>query len=422
MSERLEYSPEIEQGNALVAQIQARNAFLDQPNTINPVPQTVELISNIQNLVNILPDNPQPTNLDQLYLQELKRRLSCEAVSLSNVIATEAAPWEQVIKAYGIPFEDLEVIEPWLENNMDLVKEANRRLFDNATNYVERANVPTGIGSLRARAEQIVENAMGSMNEVVLENLGNRLGVREFIQLYTFGADSTERRSYLNYLSKVLGISTQNVTYMRDGEIYIIPEELISLMGHEGLGHARHNTVTEASQDLPSFLKIRTGPPLQATNESIAQYFEAKFFDYLALHPSAVEKLKFTESFDHIYQRYKDTQLLNTYMNNLYYFAILTLAQSKQEDTSGQAEKISKYSINPSFPRNHINRYRNDWDKATGRLMTHVVSELRYAANPVARIMSSIPKDKVSQAEDLILKGFWTPQGLEQWVDLNLKK
>lgn len=366
-----------------------------------------------------IPEIAMPRTVGELILGELRRRLNVEAAYLRMFTLAEVPSWQEVVALYGIPTEDLVAVESWLDFNLGEGAAVNSRLLKSG-DFSHRAPVPLGSGKFRRQAEELVGGALDSTAKMLKGFFSHRPGVKQFFDQYQLVPDSDEERSYLNWISQVVCVVTSQVVFMREGKIFLVPEELLRIVFHEGLGHGCHHIVSQSADHLPLFLRTDTGADIGASSESVAQYFETQFFDYLLNHPEADQHLPFEEPFGEIYQRYKDRQLLQEYWRRLYYFAVLTLAQSRPEDSQEQLARISRYSLDLSWPANFINNCTNNWDKATGRLLPRLVAELQYCGNPVKRALTKIAPEKLGQAEELILTGFWTPVGLEQWVKISL--
>lgn len=420
IKESLQAIPEIERGNTLIRIFDKLGTYRNQPYAIFSSNEVAQLASEMEKLVQEIPEIAMPRTAGELILGELRRRLNAESAFLRMFTSAEVPPWQEVMALYGISIEDVEAVESWLDSNVGEVEATNNRLLKSG-NFSYRADVPLGSGRFRLQAEELVGGALNSIAKVLEDFFPNRPGVKQFLDQYQLTPDFNEERSYLNWISRVVGVPISQVAYMREGKIFLIPEELLRIVFHEGLGHGCHYIISQTAHHLPLFLRTDTGPDIRASSESVAQYFEKQFFDYLLNHPEAAQNLPFEEPFRKIYQRYKDRELLQEYWECLNHFAILTLAQSRPENSQEQLARISRYSLDLSWPAGFINDCTNDWDKTTGRLSPRLVAELRYCANPVRRILTEVAPEKLGQAEELILTGFWTPVGLEQWVRFSLE-
>ncbi len=419
MAERIEHTPEIEHGNELLNRVKQIEIFQRQPNNLVPHEEISSLVKDINDFHSSLPDINDPQNLGELFNVEIKRRLAAEVASLSVDISSEVASWQDVIRYHGIPQKDLDNLETWLAENMDKVSKANQRNFTRTKGSEDRAYIPLGSTVLRTQAESLITQYILRTTTVLRDFLPAQLGVKEALKKYQVIVDSWQNRSYCNWISGVVGICTTDVAFMNQGEIYVDEPSFLALVGHELIGHACHNTLTHNS-DLPTFFRTITDTSIHSTGESISQYFEEKILDYLRKVPGITEKLGLTEPFENIYQKYHDDRLIQKYKSRRYQFAILSLAKAGKANFRDQIPAISKYSLEPQWVTNFIENLKYGWDEITGRLLPKYVRELMYAADPVGRIMENTPIENIPEAERLVLTGFWMPQGLEQWVQLNL--
>ncbi|MBI2103557.1 hypothetical protein HYT59_00975 [Candidatus Woesebacteria bacterium] len=416
MSERLQFSTEIERGNEIVNRVAAIERFRRQPDTLDPTKEIEQTIKQMEGLVTDFPVIVSPQNLDELYLAELRQRLVAEHASLSVDLMSETPTFEQVIAYNGIPIEDIESLEVWLAENREPVKEANKRKFERTANQKDRRPVHLGVDELNREASSLAKEAV----ERVIRAISEEFGVAEAVKMFKRYMDSWETRSFANWISNTVRWSTHKTTYMNEDGVFVDSNEIIRLVGHEFGGHVRHHVVTKMTSYLPSFLKTATDLPTSGTMESVAQHFESRLFTILKENPNFYQSLGFNEPFEDIYQRYLDDKLIADYIMKRFQFGIYTLAKSTQDDRKTQMEKLMPYAIEPWWPAKFINYEKDNWDQVSGRLISWRISELRYVADPVGRIMRSVPADRIEEAERLILTGYWMPQGLEDWVRINL--
>jgi len=418
MHERIN-TTEVVSGNVLIHQVEDLAIFLEQPYTIVPTPRVRNLMGEMHTLANGIIEVSEPQSFYELVMSELKRRLITDSMYLSRYTKEEFLQLNEVIDTYGISWDDVEQFEGWLDENTGKVEALNDRLSKESREH--RSSVPIGSFKVRYEAEKVLDNKITSLRNFLSNSLADQPGVIELLKDYRFVADFIYSRSYHDGESKIVGFSTSKILYMRDGQVCVDEAELIRIFGHEVLGHTRQQVVTEGAEELPYFLRTKTGYAIDASGESISQYFQDRIFDYLLADPEAADGLGFDKPFEQIYQDYQNTQLLRNYWRNLEHFGIVTLARSSESDSKNQIDTLLRYSVDKSWPVDFVFRHRGDWDRSTGRLVPRIVHELRYSANPVGRIMSGVAIDKIAVAEGLILRGFWTPRGLEQWVNFNLE-
>ena len=175
--------------------------FRRQPYTLKPVEQMAHLSEEAGLLEESLPDINCPNSLEEVYLGELKRRMKNVYIDLSSSLSTEMLPWQEVVEAYGIPQEDLNGIEKWLNVNLDAVVEANNRLFENSEELLDRRDVHMGDANLRERSEGAVSQSISSIKQFLIDNFGDEAGVSEMLAKYDFVIDSWTNRSYFNWIT-----------------------------------------------------------------------------------------------------------------------------------------------------------------------------------------------------------------------------
>lgn len=413
----------LSEGSDLINKAKAILNYTRQPNVLLSFDEIKKLIADIESLSAKLRDVEVPQNFDQLFESELKRRLFAESMDLLANISNEVLPWEQLVASYGVPMEDLEDLEKWLGENINQVRDANLRHFKNNNDLADRTYLRhyTGIEKKVAEGEKLVNRKVKILINTIKECFGDESGVNLALSEYTFFVDKNEQRSYISTIARIIAVCSSDLVYFNGNKIYLDEDELLSIIGHEFFGHARHFVLTESTKDLPEFLRIRTDNGVVASLESISQYFEKKFFDWLADNQEAQKKLKLKKSFESVYKEYIDKLCIGEYRRKRYRYAIYTLARSGQAKWRDNIDAIRKYSLEPFWFTNFINQHKYDWDEITGRLNPRTVRELIYAADPVKRIMAKVSDNHIKEVERLVLTGYWTPKGMEDWVRLKLE-
>lgn len=421
---------ETERADELIRRLTKLHNYSNLTNSIATEAPRQKLAQEMTELAESVPENKDPKTPQEVVSAEMRRRLNAEAQILLSRISPEVETWQEIIGSLGIPEQDLDNVGIWLTDNLEKVRETNDRLLEGAENLTPRLTVDLGIEELRMRAQYVVERHLDVLKDVLRKDFSSLPGVTQFLDRYLIASNVKYSGAYVNWQAYILSVGVESCTQIYQNEVSVIPEDLIAIVGHEGLGHCANFMTTEAAVFLPEFLRSRTGPATEATAESVAKYFERKFFDFLKFHPIAVKRLEFQEDFDKIYHRYKETQLLEDYWYNLKHYGRLTLAKNgkpdvrngkpQNETSRATMEELVKYSLDPKFPIWFLKNRENDWDQSTGRLLRDEVAQLRYCTKSAQRIMTGLTGDRVPLAEKLILTGAWTPEGLEQWVRVNL--
>ncbi|MCH8329728.1 MAG: hypothetical protein IIB81_05060, partial [Nanoarchaeota archaeon] len=94
------------------------------------------------------------------------------------------------------------------------------------------------------------------------------------------------------------------------------------------------------------------------------------------------------------------------------------LGQPQDPDTlKKKVDLLCDVTLDPSYPLHFVEQNRYSFD-SQGNLNPQLVSELRYAAQPVQRALNEFEKQGIKYDEDgrskidaTLLRGFWTPIG-----------
>ena len=232
------YSPIIEEGNRIFRLIENRIAHLDQPNSIQDEESSKTLIRELDRLILQIPEISNPKNLDDFLQAELKRRATAQKAAFVNQVSMDTPGLEEIISVYCIPSEDLDDIEIWLKENRSSVLMANKRL---STHNLHRKDpISTFLGStiIRESVEKIVNKHINNLKSILKKYYINRPGVKTLLKQYLITTDSLAERSYANWLNYVVLIAIKSVSYMYLGQVSVTPEKLVSVFGHEVIGHA----------------------------------------------------------------------------------------------------------------------------------------------------------------------------------------
>lgn len=411
------YQEFIEKGNELFQRRYKRQIHLFQPKSFVDTESSEQLINDLLQLHNEIPEIVKFDSKEAVFLKELKALSKGTAFDLQDDIRKDIATPDEILEMYNIKKDDIDELKDWLLANKNNIKLANNRLFEFHSTE-DRDSVALGVEPLRITALELVQNKIDMMEILLKKYFNNFTGIQEFFNNYKVYADCIRNRSATYKVSKIVTISVEHMVYMKDNVMKLDFQEFLRVYCHEVLGHGL-NFAQTATTDLPFFIKDSLWLPFSiTTRESVAQYFQDWFF-YEVMDNSEVFKfLNAIEPFENIYTRYIDTEILGKYWTKLSRVAIWILAKSKMNDHLKQIEEISKYAISPKYATKFVNRYRNHWNRATELLLPEDVMELKYAVDPVAKVIGLGDKKKI---EKLILTGMWTPDGLVDWVKFNLK-
>ena len=219
-----------------------------------------------------------------------------------------------------------------------------------------------------------------------------------------------------------LAIGVPAIVYStEDGSLHLRERELIKLYGHEGMGHALNHVVTHAN-GLPYFL-TRQSALTEASMESVAQFYQNVIFEDLKGSPETQKELGVRHVFNEIYQEAKDTARLEEYRLKLSQYAISLLVDKTMGDPNDpnvmrrKVKLLSEVTLDPTYPLGFVEQNRHSFD-SQGNLNPQMVSELRYAAQPVQRALQEFEQQRIkydgngrNRIDETLLKGFWTPIG-----------
>lgn len=367
-----------------------------------------------------------PTTTEEVQNNELKRRLSGEALLLDHTLKGHSYTFEDVVSLYGIDPEDIKGLKSWLMNNKDETLATIDKVYRKTEVNGYKLGIPKDIPLLNRQAEEFTTTHIGNYHKILSRQFEKLTSVGNFLK-DIISLPTTDDRSYFNSLTKTLALSIPQICYLtEDKSLHIDERELLHLFGHEGMGHALNQIVTERSE-LPFFLK-KESETTRASSESVAQYYEAIIFKDLASSQETQNDLGIKDKFADIYQNHIDIQLINLYYQKLYYYAITVLAdknlgdmsspESKKEAISKRISLISEVTFNQGYAVNIVEKHQNDFD-SQGNLSFKLAYELVYSAQPVQKVIDKMQQKGVLYDENgrekidiLLLTGFWTPIGL----------
>ena len=386
-----------------------------------PYQEVGKLISEMNELADSISYIETPENQEQLIQSELKRRLNGEAFSLEQRVTPRLYDFDIVVSMLGIPKSDIDGLRDWLLANRSETLGAIERLYQTKDIKNYELGLPVDIPSVKRQAEEFAA--------VHIQKYHKRLGklLQDLTQVGGFlreinAVPTTEGRSYFQPLTNTLAISIPEICFTtEDGSLQIRERNLIILYGHEGMGHALNQVITK-NNGLPYFLTKDTALTA-ATMDSVSQFYQNVILEDLKNSPGAQKDLGIQHKFDEIYQEAKDIAQLQGYQLKLFQYAITVLANKElgqPQDTDTLKKKVDllcEVTLDPTQPLHFVEQHRYDFD-SQGNLNPQLVSELRYAAQPVQRALEEFAKQGIkydgdgrSKIDATLLKGFWTPIG-----------
>ncbi|MBI5065877.1 hypothetical protein HZA97_06580 [Candidatus Woesearchaeota archaeon] len=387
------------------------------------MPDVRELLKNAEKFLERL-ESQNTNNLtssEKIVFNEVKRQTSTEVEILKRDFSGTRFDYEVVFKVFSIPREDVDELKPWLDANIGKVKELIDSSFKNFGESGFKNDLSVDIPELAERAKKFAHQKINKYAFTIAELLDSVSKTGDLLRKLKVHP-TTEERSYINYTFKRVGISIKDITEeTEDGELILKEERLITLLGHECMGHGM-NFVLSQDKNLPFVLRDDLASSLP-TMESIAQHYANLIFEDLKNHCEVQEKLGLTERFEQIYKKHKEEELLIEFKNKRYYHA-LTILADKTLNTQQKIEKINQLSItegrsvDPFFGLQVVMNHKNSYDDQ-GNLQLGVLRELIYCARPVKKslemISAQLGQDYYAQnrqeVDKMFLTGFYTSEG-----------
>jgi hypothetical protein len=393
---------------------------------VTPVKEYIKLKDDMNIFSDLIEERENPKNKNEVIESELKRRIKGEAASFEQRLSGKLFDYEAVLDLFAVPRNDLVEILPWLKSHKSIVENAIDRLYESDENEGYELDLLLDIPNLRKLAEAISSEKIGRYHRVIGKFLTEKTEVGSFLRDIS-AVPTVVKRSYFHPITNTLALGIPAICYYtEEGSLEIREKELIQLYGHEGMGHALNSVMTKNS-DLPEFFKLNSAL-VTATSESVAQFYERQLLEDLKESPDTLRKLDIEHKFEEIFRSIKDSELIEKYRVNLFKYTVMILADKSlgkydERDTMNKKIKlINEVAIDPSYGVNQVYHYSNPMKfDQEGNLAWEMLSELRYAANPVKRSLNEFEKQEMaygnstrSVIDKTFLEGMWTPIGFEQ--------
>ncbi len=366
-----------------------------------------------------------PTSFSQLQANELKRKLSLRGNMLDHMLRGRGMTYEKTMESYGVDQSALDDILPWLKSNRNQVLEDMERVFQTINVEEYELSLPLDRPSVRRQAEEIAAGYIENYHQKLGRMLEEISSVGGFLRdIHAVPTTVENGRSYYDDLTQTLAIAIPVICYFApDRTIHLRHREMLRLYGHEGAGHALNQVVTKLSS-FPCFLSESRTATI-ATDESVAQFYERKIFEDLNNHTGTQKALSIAHEYGNIYEEQQMLDRIDTYRIRLSQYAITVLADKGMGDPKDpdvvkkRIDLITEVTLNPYYPRNIVNGSLDKYDHE-GNLDAGMTSELRYAVPVVDRVLDIFNQSGVdlntregrSKFDEVLLKGFWTPQGM----------
>ena len=396
---------------------------------IYPFREGGRLVDDFQRLSDEVPAKFPVVTTEEVYHNELKRRLGTEAVYFEHGLSGHRYTFDDVINLYGLDkTAEIDSLRDWLLENREETLDTIDRVYQATEVEGFQLPVPSDIPRSRAEVEIYAATHIENYHKKLAKLFEGLTKVGNYLRDIT-PVPTTGDRSYFDQYTKTLALSIPAICYRTEDQTpHVNERELILQFGHEGMGHGLNKVITEVSS-LPSFLKRRS-ESVRATIESVGQYYEEVIFEDLKASPKTQKELGIEHKFEEIYQNQKDTQLITAYNRRLFHYAITVLADKELGDMNNPDPQLKKDAIDrriallsevalyPGYAVGTIEVQRQNFD-SQGNLNLDFASEIRYRSQSAQRVVETMQQKGViydgegrSKIDTLLLTGYWTPTGL----------
>lgn len=410
----------VNQGNLILKNIDHVNSFQAKYGVL-PKKSSNDLAIQIKEIIDTISETKYDEINDTILANELKRKLNHQLAGFEFSQNGTFLTYDETIDAYSIPREDIENLRPWLVDNKEKVLDSVERLFSKTNSIDEKFGVSTDIPHIKRQVEEFAAVYVEKYHKTIGKYLQNLTNIGEFLRDID-AYPSITQRSYFNPGRNIIAIGIPAICYMKkDGSIELDEANLISLYGHEGMGHALNTVITEQS-DLPFFLK-RDSTDIKPTKESVAQFYEKQILTDLKDSVETQKALGIDSKFNEIFQDIQDKEIIQEYKQKQYQHFIQGLADKSFGDPKNPKtlnliiEHLAPISLNNHDARDFIEQNKMNFDHE-GNLYPTLISELKYSANPVKRAIDHLQQIGINYSgedrsfiDKTILEGFWTPTG-----------
>jgi hypothetical protein len=413
----------IKKGSQLLKKSEEISEFVTRFNSM-PMNELKKFLKEINSFGENLKETKIPKDKNQLIESELKRRFVGMSYSLQHTLVPKSCSFEDIIKMHYIPQEDLDYVEYWLKLNKEKFTKSTSRLFNKKAhedNY-SPLSLFMDVPILMKESEKFAEKTVLKYHKSIGGLLQKIAKTGKFLSKIK-AVPTMNNTSYVVPKINLLALSAPCFLYFSGkGEIKLNELELIECYGHEGMGHALNNVITQSSK-LPEFLKDPSVEMVTSTMESVAQFYEEKLLEDIKNNPEIQKKLGIKNKFKKIYDEFKDKSFIEKYQKMIDFYSIIVLADKNLGDPLNnktikkKVEMIVQYSNTPQSVRDLVESSVALFD-SEGNLEREVVRDLIYCARPVDRALKEFEKKGIhydksgrSTIDRVLLVGFWSPEG-----------
>ena len=301
----------IKEGVSLFQKIDQRDTHLSQYYSLKDNKGTREIIDSLTQLSDKIPEIEISKNIEEVYLKELKRLCIGGIQVLNEQVSPNISEPNTVIEHYSVKIEDIEKIKDWLLSNKEKVIQANSNQYEKYSN-IKKSAVPMGDPHLRHQAEALLLEYIEKIKRVLLSHKELSSHFSDLFSNYLISTDSVNNRSHSDRIGKVALLSTSKFVFLSNAKLDIELHWLLSIFGHEVLGHAANYKLTDDS-DVPFYIKWGFSSLTASTRESVAEFFERQIFTYLKDCTKLSELFTENSTLEDVYNCFEDTSYLVEY-------------------------------------------------------------------------------------------------------------
>jgi hypothetical protein len=392
----------------------ARNLQFVTQSAVVPADYQSDLAVQMVGCAEKLPIYELPNDLSQVYVNEMRRRLRIGGSVLSVFREEDLSP-QAVLESRLIPVEDVAEIEPYLARTKPEIEEMNKRVLKGILSgpVSGRDTVPGGDSLIRREAEAEFGRVWGGMRARLRKGYASEPGMLESLEKYDVRLNwYTAVPPNFHMGSRTVQLPFKHVLFVEDGKVKVLGPAFLSILGHE-LAHVLHRVFgDQASGRIPSILRIETDSATLSAEESVANDTGEYFFG-LFTRDSEILGLFGDRPDPGVLEKYMLYKMRQRYYGQLQRFGVLLAAQGVDLDKI--MEQMQPYSLEEGDVRRLLEELPRTVNRDT--FLQYMV----HATRTAERILARYDPEYWPWIRQLMLEGYWTPPGLEDWVRVNMK-
>lgn len=132
---------------------------------VYPLEEGRQLVDDFKKLSDSISLISEPTNLEEVYLAELRRKSFSESVYLEHFLSGKPYTSDDVISIYGIEPDDISDLRPWLDENRAPTLEAVERVFRETDVRQYELTLPMDRPAVRRQAEEYAQQRVSKIRK-----------------------------------------------------------------------------------------------------------------------------------------------------------------------------------------------------------------------------------------------------------------